>query len=110
MKSIWKAHYDIASGQSETPILSIHEENPWIKIMDALFAEIPILGMFTGYFFNPTYLVSRPDGSIVMHFSKVPAFWSRIFTLKPVDRMSEDEQQLAVLSLLMMILLERNRG
>ncbi|NJK30241.1 MAG: hypothetical protein HC851_15490 [Acaryochloris sp. RU_4_1] len=110
MKSIWKAHYDIASGQSEAPILSIHEENPWIKIIDALFAEIPILGLFTGYFFNPTYLISRPDGSVVMHFSKVPAFWSRIFTLKPVDRMSEDEQQLAVLSLLMMILLERNRG
>ncbi|NJK40457.1 MAG: hypothetical protein HC934_02145 [Acaryochloridaceae cyanobacterium SU_2_1] len=110
MKSIWKAHYDIAGGSSEVPVLSIHEENPWVKIMDALFAEIPILGLFTGYFFNPTFHVTRPDGTVVMHFSKVPAFLSRIFTIKQVDQMTEQEQQLAVLSLLMMILLERNRG
>ncbi|MGR3276677.1 hypothetical protein ACSYAD_16360 [Acaryochloris marina NIES-2412] len=110
MKSIWKAHYDIAAGQSEVPALSIHEENPWVKIMDALFAEIPIIGMFTGYLFNPTYLVTRPDGTVVMRFSKVPAFLSRIFTIKQVDQMTEDEQQMAVLSLLMMILLERHRG
>lgn len=110
MKSLWKAHYDIAAGQSEIPVLSIHEENPWVKIMDALFAEIPIIGMFTGYVFNPTYLVTRADGSVVMRFSKVPAFLSRIFTIKQVDQMSEDEQQIAVLSLLMLILLERNRG
>lgn len=110
MKSFWKAHYDISTGQSETPTLSIHEDNPWVKVMDALFAEIPILGLFTGYLFNPTYLVTRADGTVVMHFSKVPAFLSRIFTIKQVDQMTEDEQQLAVLSLLMMILLERHRG
>ena len=110
MKSFWRAHYDIATGHTETPSLSIREENPWVKIMDALFAEIPIIGLFTGYVFNPTYLVTRPNGSVVMHFSKVPAFLSRIFTIKQVDQMTDDEQQVAVLSLLMMILLERNRG
>lgn len=110
MRSFWKAHYEIAAGQSEAPVLTIHEENPWVKVMDALFAEIPIIGMLTGYVFNPTYLVTRPNGNVVMRFSKVPAFLSRIFTIKQVDQMTEDEQQIAVLSLLMMILLERNRG
>lgn len=110
MKSLWKAHYEIVAGQADTLALEIHEQNPWVKIMDALFAGIPIIGLFTGYVFNPTYLVTRPDGNVVMQFSKVPAFLSRIFTIKQVDQMTEDEQQLAVLSLLMMILLERNRG
>lgn len=110
MKSFWRAHYDIATEHAEIPSLSIREENPWVKIMDALFAEIPIIGLFTGYVFNPTYLVTRPNGSVVMRFSKVPAFLSRIFTIKQVDQMTDDEQQVAVLSLLMMILLERNRG
>jgi hypothetical protein len=60
--------------------------------------------------FNPTYLVSRPDGRTVMHLSKQPAFLSRIFSIKKVDGMSDREEIQTVLSLLMMLLLERNRG
>ena len=108
MKSLWKAHYDVLEG--ETVVFTIQEENPWIKVMDSLCAEIPILGMFTGYVFNPTYLVSRPDGRQVMHLSKQPTFLSRIFSIKKVDGMSDREEIQVVLSLLMMLLLERNRG
>ena len=108
LRSLWRSHYDIFDG--ETVVFTIQEENPWIKIMDSLFAEIPIVGMFTGYVFNPTYLVSRPDGRTVMHLSKQPAFLSRIFSIKKVDGMSDREEIQTVLSLLMMLLLERNRG
>ncbi len=108
MKSLWKAHYDIFDG--ETVVFTIQEENPWIKVMDSLCAEIPILGLFTGYVFNPTYLVSRSDGRQVMHLSKQPTFLSRIFSIKKVDGMSDREETQVVLSLLMMLLLERNRG
>ncbi|MDZ8185615.1 MAG: hypothetical protein RMX96_12260 [Nostoc sp. ChiSLP02] len=108
LKSLWRARYDIFDG--ETTTLNIQEKNPWVKIADALFAEIPIVGMFTGYVFNPVYLVSRDDGTVVMRLEKIPAFLSRKFTIKAVDRVSDREEQQILLSLMMMILLERNRG
>ena len=46
LRSLWRARYDIFEG--ETIVMTIQEENPWVKIMDALFAEIPIVGLFTG--------------------------------------------------------------
>ncbi|MBD2166228.1 hypothetical protein H6G04_17690 [Calothrix membranacea FACHB-236] len=108
LRSLWRARYDIFDG--ETSNLNIQEKNPWIKIADALFAEIPIVGMFTGYVFNPVYLVSRADGTVVMRLEKIPSFLSRKFTIKAVDQMSDREQEQVLLSLMMMLLLERNRG
>jgi hypothetical protein len=81
-----------------------------VKVADALFAEIPILGLFTGYVFNPVYLVSRDDGTIVMRLEKIPTFLSRKFIIKAVDQLSDRQEQQILLSLLMMLLLERNRG
>jgi uncharacterized protein YxjI len=108
MKSFWKAHYDVYDG--EQVILTITEENPWIKVLDSLFSEIPVVGWFTGYVFNPTYLVQRPDGRTAMTLEKVPTFMSRIFSIKAVDRLTETEESQALLGLIMLLLLERNRG
>jgi hypothetical protein len=108
MKSFWKAHYDVMQG--EQIVFTIQEENPWIKILDSLFSEVPILGMFTGYVFNPVYLVNDPSGRTVMRLEKVPSFLSRIFTIKQMDKLEEAEQNQILLSLLMLLLLERNRG
>lgn len=108
MKSLWKAHYDVYNG--DEVIFSIQEENPWIKILDGLFSEIPIVGMFTGYVFNPAYIVQRPDGRKVMYLSKVPSFLSRIFNIKALDKLNQQEEAQVLLSLMMLLLLERNRG
>lgn len=108
LRSIWKARYDIYNG--ETVLFTISEKNPWVKVADSLFAEIPVVGLFTGYFFNPTYLVSRPDGNTVMRLEKRPTFLSRMFTIQQVDQLSDREETQILLSLLMMLLLERNRG
>ncbi|MHC0066195.1 hypothetical protein ACWATR_25340 [Nostoc sp. UIC 10890] len=108
LKSLWRARYDIFDG--DTTVLNIQEKNPWVKIADALFAEIPIVGMFTGYVFNPVYLVSRTDGTIVMRLEKIPTFLSRKFIIKAVDQLSDRQEQQILLSLMMMLLLERNRG
>ncbi len=108
MKSLWKAHYDVYDG--EQVVFTIEEENAWIKVIDSLLSEVPIVGMFTGYFFNPTYLVQRPNGHEVVRLSKVPSFMSRIFTIKAVDKLSEQEEPQVLLSLMMLLLLERNRG
>jgi hypothetical protein len=108
LKSLWRSRYDIFDG--ETPTLLIQEVNPWVKVLDALFSEIPIVGLFTGYVFNPTYSISRPDGNVVMRLEKIPGFLSRQFLVKKVDQMADDEELRAILSLLMMTLLERQRG
>jgi hypothetical protein len=111
LKSLWSAHYNIFDGGTdETPIFTIQEDNPWIKVGDALLSEIPIVGLFSGYFFNPTYSVKRPDGNVVMRLAKTPGFLSRHFTIKKVDQMTELEETQSVLSMLMMVLLERRRG
>jgi hypothetical protein len=109
-KSLWRARYDIFQENGDQIAFTITEENPWIKILDSLFAEIPILGMFTGYFFNPVYLVQNPAEKTVMRLEKRPAFFSRIFTIKQTDELSDREQNQILLSLLMLLLLERNRG
>jgi uncharacterized protein YxjI len=108
MKSLWKAHYDIYQG--EQVVFTIQEENPWVKIIDGLLCEIPIVGMFSGYFFNPTYIVQRPNGREVMRLAKTPSWLSRIFTIKALDQLTPQEEPQILLALLMLLLLERNRG
>lgn len=108
IRSLWKSHYEIYD--KDRVVFSIQEENPWIKVMDSLFSEIPIIGMFTGLVFNPTYIVSRPNGEIAILLEKVPSFWSRLFLIKQLNKVSDIEETQILLSLLMMLLLERNRG
>lgn len=108
MKSIWKARYDILAG--ETPVMMISEENPWTKVFDALFGEIPIAGMFTGYVFNPSYQVTHTNGAVLMRLIKQPSFFGRSFSIEKHAEMPPVEETRALLSLLMMVLLERRRG
>ncbi len=109
MRSIWKAHYEILD--HETPELEIHEENGWIKVMDSLVSDIPLIGAFAGYWFNPSYLVTRIDnGQEMVRIAKQPAFWEGRFTLEKLNEFDEGDELRVVLSTLMMILLERGRG
>jgi hypothetical protein len=108
MKSLWKAHYDVLDG--ETPVMTIQEESPWTKVLDSLVGEVPILGMFTGYLFHPAYLVTRQNGTVVMRLEKQPAFFEGKYIIQKQAEMEHAEEERAILSLLMMILLERHRG
>lgn len=108
-RSIWKAKYDVID-QHQALQYHINEENGWVKVIDSLLGEIPILGFFTGYFFNPTYLVSDTDGKAIVRLSKLPSFWGRKFELTKRDEMDNDDDDRIVLALMMMILLERRRG
>ena len=109
MKSLWKARYDIFDG-ADRSVLTISEENPWVKVIDALVGEVPVVGMFTGFMFNPSYVVKRPDETIVMRFKKQPSMFESKFRLESLSPLSAEEEQRAVLSVLMMVLLERRRG
>jgi uncharacterized protein YxjI len=108
MKSLWRSRYDIMEG--EQVVMTIQEANPWAKVFDSLLGEVPVLGMFTGYFFHPAYNVLRPDGAAVMRLVKEPAFFEGKFKLESLGALNEREEIIALLSLLMMVLLERARG
>jgi len=107
-KSIWRAEYEVLDGGG--PSMTIREENGWTKVGDALFGEIPILGIFSGYVFNPSYLLMNTVGAPLMRLSKQPAFMEGKFSIEKLGMMSESEETRAVLSFLMMVLLERSRG
>lgn len=108
MRSIWRAHYEIFDGNSV--VMEIKEESAMVKIIDGLIGEIPIVGMFTGYFFNPAYVATRTNGTPVARLQKQPAFFEGKFQLTPQAQMSDAEEQRVVLGFLMMTLLERSRG
>ena len=108
-KSLWKSSYDIYD-ENQKQDFSVNEENPLIKVFDGLFGDIPILGMFTGYYFNPTYLVTRPDGTAIARLSKEKSFFGRRFSVDKLAEFERGEENRLLLGLMMMILLERQRG
>ena len=109
MRSIWRAEYEIFSPGGGL-VMKINEESGWVKVVDGLIGEIPIVGMFSGYFFNPTYLLTRTDQTPVLRLSKQPAFLESKFIMEPVTPLAGAEEELVFLSCLTMTLLERMRG
>jgi len=108
-KSLLKAHYEIFD-KSNNLDYTISEENPWAKVGDAVLGEIPLLGMFTGYLFNPKYIVKDTNDQIIARLSKEPSFFGRRFKLEEVGRFKDEDGERIMLSLMMMSLLERRRG
>jgi uncharacterized protein YxjI len=109
MRSIWRAHYLIFDAAGNE-VMNVHEENGWIKFADAFIGELPIIGIFTGYLFNPAYLVARSDGATVARLQKQPAFFEGKFRLTQLVPMSGEEETRVLLAMLTMTLLERRRG
>ncbi|WP_412062527.1 hypothetical protein [Rubrivirga sp. IMCC45206] len=116
-RSLWRARYDVLDADGQT-VYRIHEDNAWTKVGDALFREIPLLGALGGYIFNPSYTVEADDpatpeqeGAPVFRLSKQPALWEGRFELERLDAtLGAEQEELLVVSLLMMLLRERTRG
>lgn len=109
MRSMWKTHYQIFDANNRQ-VLEINEENAWVKVVDALIGEIPVVGMFTGYVFNPAYIVSKTDNSPVVRLQKQPAFFESKFIVTPQTELATEQESLILLGVLTMVLLERARG
>ncbi len=109
MRSFWKATYDVIDEQG-TSKFQIAEDNAWTKFIDGFIGEIPIIGMFTGYFLNPTYTVRGSDGKDYFKLKKMPSLIGRRFQLDRLIDIDDEDESLVILSLLMMVLLERERG
>ena len=110
-RSLWRATYEIADNAGDV-LFTVREENPWVKLMDGILGEIPLVGALTGYFLNPAYRVSRngSEGSslrIVKHRSFLE---SRFEITREDADVSGREEITVLLGILMMVLLERSRG
>lgn len=109
-RSMWKAHYETFNPGDNNPDFSIQEENVWTKVADSFFSEIPILGLFSGYLFHPSFLATRSSGSPAMRMTKQPAFWEGRFLLEKLGDMTPREELNLFLSFMMLVMLERRRG
>lgn len=107
--SIWKAHYDIID-QHDQLQYHVREENGWVKVIDSMVGDIPVLGFFTGYVFNPSYIVTDTKDNPVARLKKEPSFWGRKFSIHQLGDIDTDDDDRIMLGLMMMILLERRRG
>ncbi len=109
MRSIWRANYDILDAGAN-PVMRINEESGWIKVADSLIGELPVIGMFTGYFMNPSYIVSRVDGTPAARLTKQPALFEGRFRIELLGNVSSEDEIRILLGSLTMTLLERSRG
>ncbi len=109
MRSLWKSQYDIVD-ESEQVKYQINEDNAWVKILDGFVGELPIVGMFTGYFLNPSYTVKDSAGKEYFKLKKMPSLIGRRFQLSRLIDIDDEDESLVVLSFLMMVLLERAKG
>lgn len=107
--SLWKAHYEIFDKNKQLKY-HVREENAWVKVLDGLVGQIPILSLFTGYILNPSYKVVNSKDEIIARLKKEPSLVGRKFKVtevKPLDGLDDD---IIILGLMMMVLLERRRG
>lgn len=110
MRSLWRAYYEASVGEATAPAFVIREENPMVKMLDGLIGGIPIIGLFSGFLLHPSYIATRPDGSLVMRLTKEPAFFEGRFRLDKLADLSAPEETTLIFAFLMLNLLERQRG
>ena len=108
MRSIWSAHYEVIEGDAVD--MHIREENPWKKVLESLLGEIPLVGFIALYLMNPSYLITMADGTTAMRVLKKPSVFESHFVIQKINEVDQDDELRALLSLIMMVLLEKSRG
>lgn len=111
LRSLWNARYTVLDGKG-AEAFHIREENPWIKFLDAIVDEIPLVGWIISTFINPRYLLVDAGGTLRYRITKKRSLVERNFTLEELtpDADAGLDERLVALALIQVILLERNRG
>jgi len=108
LSSFIKATYQLQDAQGNH-LYTIKERSAMVRFMDGIFGEIPVIGVLSGYVFNPKYVVTDLNGNELMEMVKKPSFFGRKFEVHKLTNKSFNEEQI-VLSLALMILQQRDRG
>jgi uncharacterized protein YxjI len=111
LRSIWRSRYTVTDANDKT-VFSIREQNPWIKVLDAVLGEIDLIGPFISMFINPKYLLEDEKGVLRYVIAKKRSFFERNFTLEQVSKEEDDQydERLIALALIQTIFLEHRRG
>lgn len=108
MRSLWSSSYGVADARGKR-VGAIGEENPWIKVLDSLVAAIPFADALGGLFLHPAYLVNL-RGSEVLRVQKERALMEGRFSIEKRGDFPEEDEELLLASIIMMVILERDRG
>lgn len=110
LRTLWGARYEVVNASGDV-VLTVREDNPWIKLVDGLVDEIPIVGPLVGMLINPTYTMYDTAGGSVRRIAKKRSFVERRFTMEETGPLPPHvEEELAELALVQVVLLERDRG
>ena len=108
MRSLWKSTYVLTNAEG-VGIGTIHEENPWVKVLDGLMESIPFGDALGGLFFNPAYIVDL-RGEPALRAKKQRSILESSFRLEKLEDFSEKEEDLILAGVIMTVLIERDRG
>ena len=108
VKSLWSSAYVLTDAGGEEAG-SIREENAWVKVLDGLMESVPFGDALGGLFFNPAYLANL-RGNDVLRVQKQRSILESSFRIEKLADFSEDEEDLLLAGIIMMVLLERDRG
>ena len=109
VRSLWKAHYELLD-ENDHHYATISELNPLAKVFDSMLGEVPLLGLLTGYMFQPEYGLRGANGQMLMKMTKRRAFLEGKFIIEKVGECDEIDELRSLMAFLMMALLERARG
>ena len=111
LKSLWRTRYEIFSDSADSITeFTVSEKSVFTRFLDGTLGGIPIIGFLTGYFANPSYIVTDESGKTVMELIKKPAFFEGKFTIESRSELSGEQQTRILVGLIMMVLLEAKRG
>jgi len=108
MKSLWSSAYVLDDAYG-TEAGSIREENPWTKVLDGVMESLPLGDALGGLLFNPAY-VAELYGKDLLRLQKQPSVLESSFRIDRLADISEEEEDLLLAGIIMMVLLERDRG
>lgn len=111
VQSLFQASFTIFDA-NEQQLYKITQSNPWIAFLDSLINSIPFAEFVTGFILNPIYVVKGSDAQqSLARMKKQPSLFESQFaiTLTQTD-IKADHELILLLSFLMIVQLERNRG
>lgn len=109
IKSLWRSTFELRNPQGDLDYY-IHEKSVWTKFWDSLFGEIPIIGTLSGYVFNPAYILSDKQGRAYFEIKKMPSFFGRKFKVEKLSNEQLEEEERLLLSMVLLVLIERDNG
>jgi len=112
MRSIFSAAYSVFDGMGEQPTHHLKEDNAMLRAAHMVVRDIEVIGMFAGYFFNPSFTLYQSGSETpVMHLVKKPAMMFHQYEItKLSEPANETEETRLLLALVQMTLQEHTRG